>query len=155
MRHGEAEANAASDEVRNLTHYGLSQATLAGKLLQRLGFEFDQVWVSPYVRAMQTADAVLSAYPENVLHRETTQLLVPEALPADITDRIAEAPDCNLLLVSHQPLVSALVGVLEEGHATFGPPMAPATMALLTAESILPGCCQLQWLKHAPYNVQV
>lgn len=152
MRHGEAETNADSDEVRNLTDYGRVQAGLAGECLRGLSLLFDQVWVSPYLRAMQTADAVLRSYPDIPIHRETTSLLIPDVSPTQVADRIAETPDCNVLIVSHQPLVSALVGILENADPRMGPPMSPASMALLTAETILAGCCRLQWVKHAPYD---
>jgi phosphohistidine phosphatase len=154
MRHGEAETNSASDEVRNLTDYGRLQAGLAGECLRRLSLEFDQVWVSPYSRAVQTADAVLRSYSDVSIHRETTSLLVPEASPAQVADRIAETSDCNVLIVSHQPLVSALVGILEKADSRMGPPMSPASMALLTADTILAGCCRLQWVRHAPYDLE-
>ena len=154
MRHGEAETNAESDEVRNLTDYGRIQAGLAGECLRRRSLVFDQVWVSPYSRAMQTADAFLQSYSDIPFHRETTSLLIPDASPAQIADRITETPDCNVLIVSHQPLVSALVGILEKADSRMGPPMSPASMALLTAETILAGCCRLQWVKHAPYDLQ-
>ena len=154
IRHGEAETNAVSDQTRNLTDYGRAQAGLAGECLRRWSIEFDQVWVSPYLRTIQTADAVLQAFQGISIHREETSLLTPDAPAEKVVDRIAEIPDCNLLIVSHQPLVSGLVGIFEYADPRRGPPMSPASMVLLTAETILAGCCRLEWTKHAPYEHQ-
>ncbi len=148
MRHGEAETYADSDAQRNLTDYGREQAKAAGLCLKNLSQNFEQVWVSPYNRAQQTADGVLSQL--GSISRETVDSLTPESSPTDLIDALSTYRGGDLLIVSHQPLVSALVGLLENADHRSGPPMSPASMALLSADTILAGCCQLQWLRHAP-----
>jgi phosphohistidine phosphatase len=148
MRHGEAEPFVTSDEQRNLTDNGRSQAIAAGRCLKQLAIEFDQVWVSPYVRTQQTADGVLESFVG--ANRQTVDVLVPDSNPQIIMDRIESSLCQRLLIISHQPLVSSLVAVLESGRRAGGPPMSPASMAFLTAEHLLAGCCQLKWLRHSP-----
>ncbi|MFA7554396.1 MAG: phosphohistidine phosphatase SixA [Spongiibacteraceae bacterium] len=148
MRHGEAETYAESDAKRSLTELGCQQARLAGECLQQLDLSFDQVWVSPYIRAQQTADELLSGYGQ--LRRKVCEHLEPDAKISLIIDLLAACGKQNILLVSHQPLVSSLISMLESGNTRSGPPMSPASMALLSADILLPGCSQLQWLRHAP-----
>ncbi|ARN76116.1 phosphohistidine phosphatase SixA [Oceanicoccus sagamiensis] len=148
LRHGEAEIYADSDAQRNLTDYGREQAQAAGVCLKALALDFKQVWVSPYIRAQQTADGVLSALGD--IPRETVDALIPESSPINLVDTLSTYSGGDLLIVSHQPLVSALVGLLENADHRSGPPMSPASMAMLTADTLLAGCCQLQWLRHAP-----
>ena len=56
LRHGEAVPHGAtSDADRELTPVGERQAEAAGRALARLGIEFDHCFVSPRVRALDTA----------------------------------------------------------------------------------------------------
>ena len=148
MRHGEAETFAPSDVERNLTENGRQQAQKAGQYIGGLSLCFDQVWVSPFIRAQQTADGVLASLSD--FKRKTLDFLVPEISPSLVIDQLAESDFENVLIVSHQPLVSALVGMLEDADDRAGPPMSPASMVLLSTDIVLAGCCQRQWLRHAP-----
>jgi phosphohistidine phosphatase len=144
MRHGQAESQAATDFDRALTIPGIEQASAAGGCLSGLGLSFDQAWVSPYLRTQQTADQVLSQL--SVGKRLSVDLLVPETPPIDLINALAEQSCENLLLVSHQPLVSSLVSSLAGIHV----PMSTASMALLETPVAAAGCAELQWLRHAP-----
>ena len=158
MRHGQAETYAPSDAQRNLTELGHQQARAAGQCLQQLSLSFDQVWVSPYNRAQQTADEVLLSLAESP--RFTAAGLTPESPVATVIDKLEQSDSKNVLIVSHQPLVSVLVALLNTADSRSGPPMAPASMAMLSTEKFLvngqsmqgplAGCCELQWLRHAP-----
>jgi phosphohistidine phosphatase len=59
MRHGQAEMVAPSDEQRPLTETGIKEAKFIGQWLLKNNTIFDCVFVSPYVRAQQTADALI------------------------------------------------------------------------------------------------
>lgn len=153
MRHGQAEAYASSDEARCLTSRGQADALAAGRTLAALDVVFDAVWVSPFQRAQQTADQVLKSI--EVGERETISAITPESPPEQFIAQLNEAGCDNLLLVSHNPFVSSLIGLLCDGAGMYGPPMSPASMAMLTADDVLPGCCDLHWLRHAPLFEQV
>jgi phosphohistidine phosphatase len=146
MRHGQAQARATTDFERPLTALGVEQAIAAGACLSTQDFQIDEVWVSPYLRTQQTADHVMSQLP--ACPRVTVAALVPEAELITIRSALEESETKNLLLVSHQPLVSSLVATLSA--AKFHIPMSPASMALLTAPLMAAGCAHLQWLRHAP-----
>ncbi len=148
MRHGDAEMNAPSDFQRNLTARGHKQAEAAGLCLSALKFKPDLVWISPYLRAQQTAAKVLESLPAT--EQFDQELITPESKPATVLDEISQLNVDNLLLISHQPLVSALLGLMVHGRTIEGPPMATASIAMVTGADMLPACCELLWLRHAP-----
>lgn len=150
LRHGEAESFARSDEARNLTPTGKTLAHNAGLCLKQLGLQPDTVWASSLVRARQTCTEVLSAL-QSPVSMHTSEQLIPEANPVQLINELSQLSFGTLLLVSHQPLVSALVGLLCDNDKRAGPPMSPTSMALLQTDIPLAGCCELQWLRHAPH----
>lgn len=149
MRHGEAEnlsGAVGSDAQRQLTAYGQQQALRAGACLNALGFDPDMVWVSPYQRAQQTANAVLQSFTDTPSQIRSD--LVSEANPSLVLAALATAADEHLLIVSHQPLVSELVARLSGLGRAAVPSMAPASMVLLQAEQPFPGCFDIAWHRH-------
>lgn len=148
MRHGQAGMNANTDAERALTDRGIKDAASAGKVLADLGLTFDALWVSPYLRTQQTADEVCRAYPE--LDRLNSAELTPEAPLRSLIESLKRSTHDSILLISHQPLVSDLVAYLTEPTMAYGPSMAPASMALVSSENLLPACGELLWLRHAP-----
>jgi len=150
MRHGEAQPFAGNDAARELTDNGRRQAALAGQCLQHQALVPQRIWCSPYRRTEQTAAITLAAAQFDNKLLKTCALITPDSSPIDVADIIAQQCVETLMIISHQPLVSALIGLLVEAHEFAGPPMAPASIALLEADSLLPGCCTLSWLRHAP-----
>ena len=151
MRHGEAESAFSldrSDAERRLTERGHLQARQAGRVLAEAGFAPSQLWASPYQRTQQTAADVIASFPG--LQAKTNEALVPDNRPAGVLDQLAEYNTDSLMLVSHQPLVSLLVAKLTGQDQYRVPSMAPASMVLLEAEHLLPGCCEIVWHRHAP-----
>ena len=109
MRHGQAAAQAATDAERALTVAGETEVRLMASLLE--GQSLDGILASPYVRAQQTAALVRSQIGfERAI--ATAPWLTPDDEPNDVLRYLAERPEQNLLLVSHQPLVSQLVSLL-------------------------------------------
>ncbi len=146
MRHGEAEIRAPSDAQRNLTEAGRQQAISAGKWLSEHGHRFQQLWVSPYRRARQTAECLeLSLGP---LPHLVVDNLTPDSSPAELIEQLAEVEVPYLALVSHNPFVTDLLTILTGGSRPIS--MGTATIALVEADILLPGCCELRWLRHAP-----
>ena len=120
MRHGQAEMVASNDALRQLTENGVKEAKIIGQWLSENSPIFDCVFVSPYTRAQQTADAVISQL-SNVAKRQTLKIITPEDSAKDVHDYLdavlAVEPYQNILLVSHMPLVSYLVAELTSDHA--------------------------------------
>ncbi|HKS11631.1 MAG TPA: phosphohistidine phosphatase SixA [Pseudomonas sp.] len=146
LRHGEAEAQAASDAERRLTAHGREQVLRSAAHL--LGEPLQAIIASPYARAQQTAALVHGAlgFAEPV---RTVQWLTPETDPQQVIAELDALGLEHLLLVSHQPLVGALVGLLEHGHYQSPAAMSTATLAELEGDWPLAGLMTLAGLHAA------
>jgi len=118
VRHGEAEPMTEHDELRQLTEHGQWEAKRTALWLQTQVPKFNHVYASPYVRAQQTKDIILSKILESD-GSEVLRELTPEGdaklcmdyLLANIDSiRVDGQCDINILCVSHMPLVSYLIG---------------------------------------------
>ncbi len=109
-----------------------------------------QIWVSPLVRAQQTAAIAAEYFPG--ISIQTTALLVPEANPQALLDWLdqlnAQQPDQSVLLVSHQPLVGVPVNILC-GKPDDYYPMGTSSLAAIRAEVLAADMGDLLWLDHA------
>lgn len=148
LRHGQAESQRTTDEVRKLTDKGCAdtERVISGRVadLQII----NQVWASPLVRAQQTAAIATSYF--SALTIQTTDLIVPEASPVVAMDWLQSInqPNLSILLVSHQPLVGELVNRLC-GKPTGYYPMGTSSLAAIKIPLIAPGMGELLWLDHA------
>ena len=154
LRHGEAERQTQYDPDRVLTTRGSEDAKAAGVVLSKLVPATLQICASPYKRAQQTAQAAVLALPHQ--HISTVNWLTPDIDPREVLRSLEQLPALyqlpknDILLVSHQPLVSALIGVLIDGDYRAGPPMNTASLAELEVSTIGVGCAKLISLRHAP-----
>lgn len=124
MRHGEAQHFAASDADRPLTDRGAALSEqMAVQLAGQFDNDLDMVWVSPYLRAQQTWQAMAPYLPE-----PKQVMTVDEITPYGDAEDVAtylkavigiEQPE-NLLVVSHLPLVGYLTAEMVPG---LQPPM--------------------------------
>lgn len=122
MRHGTAEERAADGgdrPERKLVARGCEQAALMGTLLRSLG-RLDRVLASPYVRAVETAEAVLTAFgaaPKIVV----LQALAPDSDVSAAVDAVlgkGHAERERVLAVGHEPLLSEIAAeLIGDGHA--------------------------------------
>ena len=117
IRHADAVDPSATlrDEHRYLTPHGRDQARALGDRLRWHDCGPSQVWCSPLVRAMQTAELALSRIDTNVdVH--TQPLLVPDAPAHAVVAALATlAPDAEIFLVGHEPSLSAIAALLTGG----------------------------------------
>ncbi len=112
MRHGQAQAMASSDQSRELTAHGQNEVGNMAKSLSQQKHQFDAIYVSPYIRAQQTAIIV-----KNTLITSpsltTLNFITPEDSAKQMHDYIdgvfADNAQQKILIVSHMPLVSYLV----------------------------------------------
>ncbi|QIB52015.1 phosphohistidine phosphatase SixA [Pseudomonas sp. OIL-1] len=140
LRHGQAEAQASADTLRELTEAGRHEvrAVMSGLA----GEPFEAVLSSPYVRAQQTAELACQAtgYSGDVT---TVDWLVPESDPLTVISQLKQQTEQNLLLVSHQPLVSQLISLLVEGHRRGHFPMPTAGLVCLDLDYVAAGLARL------------
>jgi phosphohistidine phosphatase len=148
LRHGEAERETRCDSARALTARGESDAKAAGIFLAGITPASLAVFASPYKRAQQTALAAVQALSQQTI--TTADWLKPDTDPVAVIDALAQLPQRNSLLVSHQPLVSALAGVLIDGDNRAGPAMNTASLVELELTAVGAGCAKLISLRHAP-----
>ncbi|MOA64227.1 hypothetical protein D3C78_1902150 [compost metagenome] len=78
----------------------------------------------------------------------TVSWLKPDTDPAVVATELAKLGQGNFLLVSHQPLVSTLLGLLIEGSRQDGPGMHTASLAELEGDWVLKGGMTLRAIKH-------
>ena len=120
MRHGEAVFQAASDAERPLSPTGQEEAQRMGRWLAKEQEEWSLVLVSPFLRAQQTMNAVLSHLPIAPDAVQTVDGLVPSGNAGDIHDyidgEIAVSKIKNVLVICHMPIVSYLTASLTTEH---------------------------------------
>lgn len=139
LRHGQAEAVAASDSQRALTETGRQEIVRSAR---RLGEEPPQLLlVSPYLRAQQSAALVLE-WTGN-LTQKTVPWLTPDSDPRKVLGELDRYPQQSILLVAHQPLLGDLAGLLIHGHRQQPLPLATANLVELSGEHLLAGGMQL------------
>jgi phosphohistidine phosphatase len=100
-----------SDDQRPLSEKGREQMKKAAVGLKELVPAADLVVMSPYVRAVQTAEIVKAAY-GNVA-QETTQTLEPEVPPSEFEAWLREHADHEVVIaVGHEPHLGTLATYL-------------------------------------------
>jgi phosphohistidine phosphatase len=145
LRHGEAVREASHDRERCLTSRGCEELH---SILSSCRAEFSGVrylLVSPYMRAQQTAE-IAAEYLDPAVVTRTSELLVPEANPADLLDYLQPCELQSVLLVSHQPLMGVLVDKLcgfDVGRYRMG----TSALAFIQAEIVAAGLGHLRWLR--------
>ncbi|MBD1552007.1 phosphohistidine phosphatase SixA [Pseudomonas typographi] len=145
MRHGEAQAHAPSDALRPLSARGKAQALESAAQLR--GVPLAGILASPYTRAQQTALLVQQAL-GGALPLHTVPWLTPDTDPGATLCGLEGQALGEWLLVSHQPLVGCLLGLLERGEPVALHPMNTASLAELDGEGALAGLMTLRNLFH-------
>ncbi|MCT8469938.1 phosphohistidine phosphatase SixA [Chromohalobacter canadensis] len=145
MRHGEA-VPGMPDSERSLTKQGEAEARVMGTWLESMlandARAALRIVASPYRRAQQTAQWMATPLERPV---ETLPIITPDDPLEPLIDWLQqEVAHTPCLLVSHMPLVGALVGRLVEGDMRASQPMPPATIAMLEADIWAAGCATLK-----------
>ena len=137
IRHGEAEAGAASDMGRKLTARGIGHAQGAANWLAKHVKGPVSLWVSPYLRTQKTAAPIAKALGvEAVAHA----CLQPEMTAQKVVDDLGHEQQ-DIILVTHLPLVGRLASLLIEG-VIFDQPWSPAEIWQLQGDIFASGCLQ-------------
>lgn len=153
LRHGQAEPQVTTDEVRRLTDKGHTDTVNVVQGRHADMVPLAQIWASPLMRAQQTAEIAASYFPDVSI--QTTDLLIPEADPQALLNWLdglrgqqLTDPDLSILLVSHQPLVGRVVSMLC-GKPDDYYPMGTSSLAAIDTQIIAAGVGDLLWLDHA------
>ncbi|CAD5109626.1 phosphohistidine phosphatase SixA [Zestomonas carbonaria] len=145
LRHGEAEPQARTDAVRQLTGHGRKEVRQAAAQLD--GRPLEAILASPYVRAQQTAEQVREVLG---LHLPITTVpwLTPDSDPREALRQLDAYEGREVLLVSHQPFIGDLAGMLLHGHRDQPLPMRTASLAEFDGELFAAGAMELLALVH-------
>ena len=144
LRHGEAEARARSDAERPLTERGRKEVRRSAERLR--GRPLQYILASPYLRAQQTAEIVREGL-GLALPLITVDWATPDDSPREAANRLDSYPG-HCLLVSHNPLLGQLAGVLQHGHLQEPLLLRTASLVELDGAAAIPGLMQLAGLYH-------
>jgi phosphohistidine phosphatase SixA len=109
---------------------------------------FDLILSSPYRRAIETAFVVAREY-EAGQALQTIQALKAEVLPEEVIRTLMEKFSTvkNMLLVGHEPQLSALVSTLTSGSASARPLLKKGGLCKVQVDGLQAGKCgTLAWL---------
>ena len=152
MRHADAVPHGTpgylSDAQRPLTGEGRAQARGVASGLKRLDVELGMVLTSPYVRAIQTAEEFIRAWGGRLAIKEL------DALRSEVDPKMTSLAlkrtdiDGDLLLVGHEPHLSAWIAELVSSTSHAHCVMKKAGVACVEIERIPParGSGMLRWL---------
>jgi len=104
------------DAGRKLTKKGRDDSTAAGRWMAAQEIRFDLIAVSPLVRAQETAAIIAESLGDRD-HLVTWEVLAPGGNPDTVCHQIGKHEDArSILLVGHEPLLSALVSRIITGN---------------------------------------
>jgi phosphohistidine phosphatase len=140
-RHGQASFNAENDHARALTPTGIQETERLFNAHRQEFEQMDHIWVSPLVRAQQTA-GILSGHDAKRI--ETTAVLTPDEEPESVVQALESISlRASVLLVSHQPLIGELVSLLVHGNLYDPHPFTTSEMVVLDLPSLTPGAARM------------
>jgi phosphohistidine phosphatase len=145
LRHGNAQPYGYDqDELRELTELGVAEVKTAARAFRNKSEMFDVVFVSPYVRAQQTAKVFLADLDVSV-EVENCPLITPEGQSMDVATWLNDLPYESILLVTHQPFAHQFVDFLVDEPLPVSFSMTTATLASVEGEFFAGACCQFRW----------
>lgn len=149
LRHGKAEvAGPGRDDAdRRLTKKGREDSAAAGRWMAAQEIRFDLIAASPLVRAQETATIIAESLGEKDC-LVTWKVLVSGGKPDPVCNQIGEHEDArSILLVGHEPLLSALISRMITGDENAAIAMTKGALAKIRDFS--PAQCpsgELHWL---------
>ncbi len=149
LRHGDAaEPGMTRDSERPLTEAGTKKMKKVANGMRSMDLSFDAIITSPYRRAKETAEIVGEVLECGSLIRMSPNLVSDEG-PAAILKEIREdySRRKKILLVGHEPNLSALISLLISGRNDVSVKIKKGGLCKLSADSLRLGkCATLEWL---------
>ena len=136
------------DVERPLTEAGRTEIEKIGNSLAQLSVDFDRVASSPLRRAKETAEIVIKAYEKNPPKLEIWDELRPEGNKSELMQRLSKLKqDSDVLLVGHEPYLSALMGEIIAGNSASRILLKKGGLAKIQIMSFAPKVTgELRWL---------
>ena len=149
LRHADAVSSARTDDLRPLSDKGRQQARRVARFCKERGLQPDILLTSPFLRAEETAQIVAQELKcELVLSAFLAAGMMPSAAMEEL--RAYQRFEC-VLLVGHEPDLSALAGALLGAGNPGALRMRKAALAGLAVESPSPGGAYLEFLIPAKF----
>lgn len=150
IRHADAvplgEGGILEDSERPLTDTGKGQAKALAAALSKRGVHLSRVLTSPALRARQTAELMLAAWPGTAMPLETCDDLAMGFKPKKMADALEDCKDNALALVGHQPDLAEFAAWLI-GSRKARLDLAKGGVAFINCgDGISKGCGTLEWL---------
>jgi phosphohistidine phosphatase len=144
LRHADAVPSASTDDARPLSGKGAQQARRVARFCKNHGLRPEIILSSPFVRAEQTARAVAEALEVEMVVCAflASGMRAPAALEELAAFRRFEA----VLIVGHEPDLSALGGALLGTGKHGAVRMRKAALAAFDVESLSEGGARLDFL---------
>jgi phosphohistidine phosphatase len=149
MRHGRAEPrnDSGADARRALTAQGRARVEAVARGLATLGVKPKELWSSPLLRALQTAEIVARRLGLPAGHIHQTQSLVPEAAPRQFLAELAKrGRGGDLLCCGHAPHLDALLAECLGLGSQSRTALKKAGVACLEMDLPTTGAARLEWL---------
>lgn len=145
MRHGNAEPFGYQDDAsRALTELGYEEVRRTAQAFANTNEDFDAIFVSPFLRAQQTANEFIKILGTATLPT-TLDTITPSGKSLDIALWLNDLPYESVLLVTHQPFAYQLVDLLADEPLPASFQMQTASLAALEGELFATACCQYRW----------
>ena len=112
IRHGQAQAQSTSDASRALTALGAQQAQKTAAWFANQDYQVDALFVSPYVRAQQTASYVAQIFDVPLT---TCDCITPDdsaQTAFEWFDELNLPASATIAIVCHMPIVARLAALL-------------------------------------------
>ena len=144
LRHADATTSARIDDLRPLSDKGRQQAQRVARFCKSRKIQPDLILTSPFLRAEETARIVAEELKcEMVLSAFLASGMMPSAAMEEL--RAYMRFEC-VLLVGHEPDLSALAGALLGAGNPGAVRMRKATLAGLAVDTLPPGGTHLEFL---------
>lgn len=135
LRHGEAEASASTSAGRQLIEAGHQEVSSVAMQFASRQLPLDVCFVSPALRAQQTAETFLS-HIFNSPALQTIEELSANQRAAQLMRFLEHENAENILLVSHNPILSELLALLTRGNVENMTILDTSELACVTLETI-------------------
>ena len=144
VRHGIADRRASTDQERGLASEGIAQNQSVVKKFYLQSPLIEKGFVSPFERAKQTAIDICLTFPD--IEFEETALIIPDADPYDVLNLLEENQEQNVVLVSHNPVLSDLVSLLVDGTIESNRQIGPSNVLRMMMDIVAHGYGQLKYI---------
>lgn len=143
IRHGDAVSSSAlGDHGRHLSIDGRRQAAATGRALAEHGVRPSQVWCSPLVRAVQTAELVVASLELDGVIEARDDLYSDSSVDSLLRALARIDADQTVIVVGHQPYMSTVTSLLLNcSVSTF----ATGAAYCLQIAGLFPHRAELEW----------